>query len=107
MNPARTLLQHSRRLMASVWITFLIRMAIVRSVRNGVTAVCDVMWITNTKALFRLSPRSDLERIPWSRFGHEAYALQGGVWLWFTNGVSTCFQDDQVRASYAIAGGPC
>jgi Signal transduction histidine kinase len=70
------------------------------------------LWITNPEALFRLSPRSELERIPWSRLGREDYAwalaadpLQGGVWVGFINGGITHFQDGQVRASYATAGG--
>src|SRR4029077_8974288 len=70
------------------------------------------LWITNPKALFRLSQRSKLERVPWSSLGHEDYAwalaadpLQGGVWLGFTNGAITHFQDGQVRASYTTADG--
>lgn len=70
------------------------------------------LWITNPEALFRLSPRSELERIPWSRFGHQDYAwtlaadpLMGGVWLGFLNGSITHFQDGQIIASYPTADG--
>jgi ligand-binding sensor domain-containing protein/signal transduction histidine kinase len=70
------------------------------------------LWVTNPKGLFRLSPRSELERIPWSRLGHEDYAwalaadpFQGGVWLGFIKGTIMYFQDGQIRASYATADG--
>jgi signal transduction histidine kinase/ligand-binding sensor domain-containing protein len=70
------------------------------------------LWITNQKGLFRLSQRSELERIPWSRLGHEDYAwalaadpFQGGVWVGFINGGITYLRDGQVRASYGTSDG--
>src|SRR5262249_34904771 len=71
------------------------------------------VWIANQDlGLFRLSPRNELQQIPWSRFGHKDHAaalagdpLQGGVWLGFHKGGVTWFHDGQVRASYSKADG--
>ena len=70
------------------------------------------VWIANLDlGLFRLSPRNELQRIPWSTFGHEDYAaalagdpLHGGVWLGFYKGGITWFRDGQIR-SYSGANG--
>jgi len=80
---------------------------------QGITEDTDGnLWIANPNALFRLSPRTELERIPWSRLGHEDCAwalaadpLQGGIWLGFAKGGITYFQNGQVRASYAGVDG--
>ena len=81
-------------------------------VRNIAEDTKGNIWISNPEALFCLSPRSELERIPWSRLGHEDYAwalavdpLGCGVWVGFINGGMTYFQDGKVRASYATADG--
>ena len=70
------------------------------------------LWITNQEGLFRLSPRGELERIPWSSLGHQDYAealaadpLRGGVWLGFIDGGIAYFRHGQVSASYATADG--
>jgi len=70
------------------------------------------LWITTQEALLSLSPRSELERIPWSRLGHQDYAwslaadpLRGGVWLGFIDGGITYFRHGEARASYATADG--
>jgi signal transduction histidine kinase/ligand-binding sensor domain-containing protein len=70
------------------------------------------LWIANEEGLFRLSPRGEVEQIPWVRLEHKDYAsaiaadpLQGGVWIGFTNGGITHFLDGQIRASYTSANG--
>src|SRR6201999_342404 len=70
------------------------------------------LLIANEEALFRLSPRREVQQIPWGRLGHKDYAstlaadpLHGGVWLGFLNGGITYLRNGQVRASYANADG--
>jgi ligand-binding sensor domain-containing protein len=70
------------------------------------------LWVANREALFRLSPRSEVQQIPWDRLGHTGYAwalaadpLRGGMWPGFIHGGIAYFRDGQVRASYATADG--
>jgi ligand-binding sensor domain-containing protein len=71
------------------------------------------LWIANQDGgLFRLSSRSEVQRILWARLEHKDYAsalavdpVQGGLWLGFCLGGVACFADGQVRASYAVADG--
>src|SRR5262249_44596021 len=67
------------------------------------------LWIANQElGLFRLSPRNELQQIPWATFRREDAArplepdpLQGGLWLGFFKGGIAWFRDGQVRASYS------
>jgi signal transduction histidine kinase/ligand-binding sensor domain-containing protein len=70
------------------------------------------LWIANQDALFRLSPRSEVQQILWGGLGHTGYAwalaadtFRGGVWLGFIHGGIAYLRDGQVRASYATADG--
>ena len=70
------------------------------------------LWIANEEALYQLSPRNEIQQIPWNRLGHTDYAwalaadpVRGGVWLGFVHGGITYFRDGKVRASYATADG--
>jgi len=70
------------------------------------------VWISNQQSgLIRLSPRGEVERIPWDRLGHQDSAvltadpLRGGLWLGFFLGGVAYFMDGQVRASYTVADG--
>jgi signal transduction histidine kinase/ligand-binding sensor domain-containing protein len=63
--------------------------------------------------LFRVSPRNEVEQIPWARLGHKDHAsvlaadpVQGGLWLGFFLGGIAYWHDGQVRASYSAADGP-
>jgi ligand-binding sensor domain-containing protein/signal transduction histidine kinase len=71
------------------------------------------LWIANQDhGLFRLSPRSQAQRIPWSELEHEDYAWSlaadpsgDGVWLGFYQGGIINFRDGHVRASYTATDG--
>ncbi len=71
------------------------------------------LWIANRDlGLFRLSPRNELQRIPWAAFRHKDPAvvlapdpLQGGLWLGFSRGGVAWFRDGQVHSSYSGADG--
>src|SRR5579862_1325720 len=71
------------------------------------------LWIANqTLGLFRLSPRGEVQQIPWTDLGHKDNALalaadpsQGGVWLGFLHGGITHFVNGGIRASYSAADG--
>jgi signal transduction histidine kinase len=71
------------------------------------------LWIANRDlGLFRLSPRNELQRIPWAAFRHKDPAvvlapdpLQGGLWLGFSRGGVAWFRDGQVHSSYSRADG--
>jgi len=71
------------------------------------------LWIANRDlGLFRLSPRNELQRIPWAAFRHKDPAvvlapdpLQGGLWLGFSRGGVAWFRDGQVHSSYSEADG--
>ena len=70
------------------------------------------MFIANeTSGLYRVSPRNEVEQIPWSRFGHKDHASvlapdrTLGVWIGFFLGGIAYFADGKVRASYTAADG--
>ena len=71
------------------------------------------LWIANRDlGLFGLSPRNELQRIPWAAFRHKHRAvvlapdpLQGGLWLGFSRGGVAWFRDGQVQSSYSEADG--
>jgi signal transduction histidine kinase/ligand-binding sensor domain-containing protein len=70
------------------------------------------LWVANRDALFQLSPRGEVQQIPWDKLGNTGYAwsleadpLRGGVWLGFIHGAITYFRDGQVRASYTTGDG--
>ena len=71
------------------------------------------LWIANRDlGLFRLSPRNELQRIPWAAFRHKDPAivlasdpLRGGIWLGFSRGGVAWFRDGQVHSSYSEANG--
>jgi signal transduction histidine kinase/ligand-binding sensor domain-containing protein len=71
------------------------------------------LWIANHDlGLFRLSPRQELQRIPWAAVGRKDPAvvlapdpLQGGVWLGFSKGGVAWFRDGHVHSSYSDADG--
>jgi signal transduction histidine kinase/ligand-binding sensor domain-containing protein len=71
------------------------------------------IWISHgDKGLLQTTPGGIVQRIPWTRFGHEDAAvallpdpLQGGLWLGFFDGGIAYLKDGQVRASYSAAGG--
>ena len=77
------------------------------------------LWIANRDlGLFRLSPRNELQQIPWAAFGRKDPAvvlapdpLHGGLWLGFSQGGIAWFRDGQVQIillSGRWAGrGPC
>ena len=71
------------------------------------------LWIANRElGLLRLSPRNELQQIPWTTFGRTDPAivlaqdpLHGGLWLGFSQGGVVWFRDGQVRSSYSAAEG--
>jgi len=71
------------------------------------------LWIAEQNSgLFRLSPRGEVQQIPWAGLGHKdhAYALaadasHGGLWLGFFRGGIAYFNDGAIRASYGPAAG--
>jgi signal transduction histidine kinase/ligand-binding sensor domain-containing protein len=71
------------------------------------------LWMTKEElGLFRLSPGSGVQQIPWAALGHQDYASvlaadpsHGGLWIGFFLGGIAYFSDGQVRASYAAADG--
>ncbi len=71
------------------------------------------LWVAEQKSgLFRLSPRSEVQQIPWAGLGHQdfAYALvadpvNGGLWLGFFRGGIAYFNDGGIRAWYGAADG--
>ena len=71
------------------------------------------LWIANEEhGLFRLSPRYEVQQIPWASFGHKDNAvaiaadpLRGGLWVGFYQGGVLYFSDGQVRATYNAANG--
>jgi signal transduction histidine kinase/streptogramin lyase len=71
------------------------------------------LWIANEEhGLFRLSPRNEVQQIPWASFGHKDNAvaiaadpLRGGLWVGFYQGGVLYFSDGQVRATYNAANG--
>ena len=71
------------------------------------------LWIINeVHGLFRMSPRVEVQQIPWIGLGHKDHASaltadpsREGIWLGFHNGGVAYFRDGQVHASYAAADG--
>ena len=71
------------------------------------------LWIANRElGLLRLSPRNEVQQIPWTTFGHTDPAivlaqdpLHGGLWLGFSQGGVVWFRDGHVDSSYAAADG--
>ena len=71
------------------------------------------VWISNNEeGLFYWTPDGPVQRIPWSRFGHQygATALlpdrsQGGLWLGFTEGGIAYLKDGRVNESWNSANG--
>jgi len=71
------------------------------------------LWVAeHTSGLFRLSPRGEVQQIPWAGLGHNDFAyaliadpLQGGLWLGFFKGGVAYFSDGGIRKSYGVADG--
>lgn len=71
------------------------------------------LWIANESlGLYRVSPQSDVRRIPWTELGHKDYAsilnadpAQGGLWIGFFLGGIAYFSNGQIGASYTSADG--
>jgi signal transduction histidine kinase/ligand-binding sensor domain-containing protein len=71
------------------------------------------LWIANRElGLLRLSPRNEVQQIPWTTFGRTDAAivlapdpLHGGLWLGFSQGGVVWFRDGHVRSSYSAADG--
>lgn len=71
------------------------------------------LWIANEEhGLFRLSPRNEVQQIPWASLGQKDNAvtiatdpLRGGLWVGFYKGGALYFSDGQVRAAYKTANG--
>ncbi len=71
------------------------------------------LWIANEeRGLFRLSPRNEVQQIPWASLGQKDNAvaiaadpLHGGLWLGFYQGGVLYFSDGQVRSAYKAANG--
>jgi signal transduction histidine kinase/ligand-binding sensor domain-containing protein len=71
------------------------------------------LWIANRElGLLQLSPRNELQQIPWTTFGRTDPAivlahdsLHDGLWLGFSQGGVVWFRDGHVRSSYSAADG--
>jgi signal transduction histidine kinase/ligand-binding sensor domain-containing protein len=71
------------------------------------------LWTANQEhGLFRLSPRNEVQQIPWASLGQKDNAvaiaadpLHGGLWVGFFQGGVLYFSDGQVRAAYKAANG--
>jgi signal transduction histidine kinase/ligand-binding sensor domain-containing protein len=71
------------------------------------------LWTANQEhGLFRLSPRNEVQQIPWTSLGQKDNAvaiaadpLRGGLWVGFYQGGVVYFSDGQVRAAYKAANG--
>ena len=71
------------------------------------------LWTANQeRGLFRLSPRNEVQQIPWASLGQKdqgvaiaADPLHGGLWVGFFQGGVLYFADGQVRAAYTAADG--
>jgi len=71
------------------------------------------LWIANKDlGLIHLLQSGEVQQTPWTRMGHEDYALalaidpsRRGLWAGFYRGGLTYFADSQVRASYSTADG--
>jgi signal transduction histidine kinase/ligand-binding sensor domain-containing protein len=71
------------------------------------------LWIADQQhGLLRLSPRSDVQQIPWAGLGRKDYgtalavdALRGGLWIGFSDGGIAYFADAGIRESYTEGSG--
>jgi len=71
------------------------------------------LWTANEHlGLFRLSPRGEVQQIPWAALGHKDHASvlaadpsQGGLWIGFFLGGIAYFEDGQISATYTSANG--
>ena len=71
------------------------------------------LWVaTQLNGLFRVSPTSEVQQIPWASLGRKDYASalaadpwMGGLWLGFRDSGIAYFRDGQVRESYTVADG--
>lgn len=71
------------------------------------------LWIANQEhGLFRLSPRNEVQQIPWASLGQRDHGvaiaadpLHGGLWVGFFQGGVVYVADGQVRAAYTAADG--
>jgi ligand-binding sensor domain-containing protein len=71
------------------------------------------LWVANEHVgLFRLSPRGEVQQIPWSKLGHTDHASvlaadpeKSGIWIGFFLGGIAYFENGQIRASYTAADG--
>jgi signal transduction histidine kinase/ligand-binding sensor domain-containing protein len=71
------------------------------------------LWLaTRNAGLLRISPRNEVDQIPWARIGSNGPAvvlaadpLHGGLWLGFFQGGVAYWKDGQVRASYSAVDG--
>ena len=71
----------------------------------------NLFLANETSGLYRVSPRNEVEQIPWSRLGHQDHASALvpdrtlGVWVGFFLGGIAYFADGKVRSSYTAADG--
>ncbi len=71
------------------------------------------VWMSRTQeSLFHFRPGTGVEQIRWSKLGHKDFALsmlpdpaQAGLWLGFSQGGVTYFNDGQIHSSYGPADG--
>ena len=71
------------------------------------------LWVANeSSGLFHLSPRGEVQQIPWSKLERQDHAsilaagpVQSGLWIGFFLGGIAYFEDGQIRASYSAADG--
>ena len=70
------------------------------------------LWISTNQTLSHLLDGATLEQIPWTRLGHQDWAMamvrdriHGGIWLGFWKGGVVYFRDGQARESYGQADG--
>jgi len=71
------------------------------------------LWIANKdQGLIRVSPRSEVQQIPWAGLGHKDNALalvadpsRGGLWIGFLEGGIVYLAEGGLQASYSPPGG--
>jgi len=71
------------------------------------------LWIANKdQGLIRVSPRSEVQQIPWAGLGHKDNGLalaadpsRGGLWVGFFEGGIVYLADGSLQASYSPATG--
>jgi signal transduction histidine kinase/streptogramin lyase len=80
----------------------------VRTVRATTQDNQGAVWVADqSEGLVRLSADGEIERIPWERLGHTAFATaliadpgDGGLWLGFWDGGVAYFKDGTIRKAY-------